>query len=154
MRRANASTPLRSPASPAARRDPEGPAVSGFAASALAAQPEVPAWIAWLFEHASEQLARAEYQMHYPLDHTRHPDRRSADEWLITQRAYHAECAARAVERARRFHSDRPGVIAAYAPELPDDSEFYAALAASREWSGHWYSRDPIEAWELSSTPA
>ncbi|MFF3574849.1 hypothetical protein ACFYXQ_44595 [Nocardia jiangxiensis] len=84
--------------------DPDGPAVrSGFAASALAAQPQVPAWIAWLFEHVGEQLARMEYRMHYPLDHTGHPDRRTADEWLITQRAYHAECSARSVERARRF---------------------------------------------------
>ncbi|WP_431970201.1 hypothetical protein [Nocardia sp. bgisy134] len=139
----------------AVQRDREVSAThSGFAARALAVQPEVPAWIAWLFEHAGEQLARMAHQMHYPLDHTGHPDRHTADEWLIIQRAYHAEFSARAVERARRFHSDRPGVVTAHAPELPDDSEFYAALASGREWTGHWYSRDPIEAWEISSSPA
>ncbi|WP_281033100.1 hypothetical protein [Nocardia jiangxiensis] len=42
----------------------------------------------------------------------------------------------------------------AYAPALPDDGEFYAALAAGREWTGRWYSRDPIEEWELSGSPA
>ena len=137
------------------RDDPDNPiSRSGFAARALAAQPQVPAWIAWLFEHVSEQLARMEYQMHYPLDHTGHPDRRTADDWLIIQRVYHAECSARSVERARRFYSDQPGVVHAHAPALPDDGGFYAALAASREWTGRWYSRDPIEAWELSTTQA
>ncbi|MEV0033952.1 hypothetical protein [Nocardia sp. NPDC050793] len=137
------------------RHDLEGRAGdSRFAARALAAQPEIPAWIAWLFEHAGEQLARMEYQMHYPLDHAGDPSGRAADDWLITQRAYHAECSARSVERARRFHSEQPGVVQAHAPALPDDGEFYAALAASREWTGHWYSRDPIEAWEPSSTSA
>jgi hypothetical protein len=139
----------------AMRRDPDSPtARSGFAARALAAQPLIPAWVAWLLERAGEQLARLEYQMHYPLDHTGHPDRRTNEEWLITQRAYQAECAARAVERARRFHGDQPDVVYAHAPQLPDDDEFYTALRSGREWTGHWYSRDPIEAWELSESPA
>ncbi|WP_040829470.1 hypothetical protein [Nocardia jiangxiensis] len=73
---------------------------------------------------------------------------------LPDRRAYHAECSARSVERACRFYSDQPGVVHAYTLGLPDDSEFYAALAASRECTGHWYSRDPIEAWELSGSPA
>ncbi|MGW4094901.1 hypothetical protein [Nocardia sp. NPDC004750] len=135
----------------AARQDPDAAAPdNGFAARALAAQPEVPGWIAWLFEHASEQLARIEYQMHYPLDHTGDPAGRGGGEWLITQRAYHAECSARSVERARRFHRDRPGVVQAHTPALPDDTQFYAALAAGQEWSGHWYSRDPVQAWGMS----
>ncbi|MDE1672029.1 hypothetical protein, partial [Nocardia gipuzkoensis] len=49
-----------------------GPA-TGFAQRVLAAQPLIPAWIAWLLEHAGEPLARLEYQMHYPLDHTATP---------------------------------------------------------------------------------
>ncbi|MFE9325406.1 hypothetical protein ACIHDR_28875 [Nocardia sp. NPDC052278] len=110
--------------------------------------------IAWLFEHSSEALARMEYQMHYPLDRTGDPDHRTADEYLITQCAYHAGCSARAVERARGFHSDRPGVVAAYTPALPDDGQFHAALACGREWTGHWYSRDPVQAWEMATTPA
>ncbi|MBF6168845.1 hypothetical protein IU486_29495 [Streptomyces gardneri] len=138
----------------AAECDPESAtARSGFAARALAAQPEVPGWIVWLYEHAGEQLARLEYQMHYPLDYGG-PDAYTSEEWLITQRAYLAERSARAAERARRFHRDRPGVVYAHGPELPDDEEFYDAFESGREWTGHWYSRDPVEAWGLSGVPA
>ncbi|WP_433567392.1 hypothetical protein ACQP1O_20670 [Nocardia sp. CA-151230] len=52
--------------------------------------------------------------------------------------AYQAEQAARCVERARRFHADRP-VLSADFPELPDDEDFYAACDSGREWDGHWY---------------
>ncbi|MGK8523860.1 hypothetical protein ACRS6B_20985 [Nocardia asteroides] len=141
-------------ASAGALDDPENvTARGGFAARALAAQPEVPGWIIWLYEYAGEQLARLEYQMHYPLDYGG-PDARTSEEWLITQRAYLAEHSARAVERARRFHRDRPGVVYAHGPELPDDEDFYDALECGREWTGHWYSRDPVEAWGLSGVPA
>ncbi|MEU6191987.1 hypothetical protein [Nocardia sp. NPDC047038] len=45
------------------QRGPDGSAEDGgFVGRALAAQPRVPAWIAWLFERAGEQLA----QVHYP----------------------------------------------------------------------------------------
>ncbi|MFI9635109.1 hypothetical protein ACIHAX_20725 [Nocardia sp. NPDC051929] len=135
--------------------DPCGPGTGGgFAQRALAAQPFIPAWIAWLLEHAGEPLARLEYQMHYPLDHTSDPDRRTDDEAVIIRRACHAELAARSVQRAHRFYRDQPGVLSAHFPALPDDIEFYTALEAGREWSGHWYSRDPIEAWESSGMPA
>ncbi|WP_063050020.1 hypothetical protein [Nocardia arthritidis] len=138
----------------AARRDPEIPtAREGFAVRALAAQPQVPGWIVWLYEHAGEQLARLEYQTHYPLDYGG-PGARTSEEWLITQRAYLAERSARAVERARRFHGDRPGVVYAHGPELPDDEDFYDALESGREWTGHWYSRDPVEAWDCPGVPA
>lgn len=90
---------------------------------------------------------------HYPLDYGG-PDAYTSEEWLITQRAYLAERSARAAERARRFHRDRPGVVYAHGPELPDDEEFYDAFESGREWTGHWYSRDPVEAWGLSGVPA
>ncbi|MFE7743547.1 hypothetical protein [Nocardia sp. NPDC057455] len=138
----------------AARRDPESAARrAGFAVRALAAQPQVPGWIVWLYEHAGEQLARLEYQMHYPLDYGG-PGARTSEEWLITQRAYLAERSARAVERARRFHGDHPGVVYAHGPELPDDEDFYEALESGREWTGHWYSREPVEAWDCPGVPA
>ncbi|WP_043735963.1 hypothetical protein [Nocardia asiatica] len=136
----------------AAQRNPDSAtARSGFVTRALGAQPEIPAWIVWLYEHAGEQLARMEYQMHYPLDSAGHPGERTAEEWLIVQRAHFAERTARSVERARRFYSDQPGVVLAYTPELPDDEDFYNALDSGRIWDGHWYSRDPVEAWGLDS---
>ncbi|MBF6340721.1 hypothetical protein IU450_33230 [Nocardia abscessus] len=138
----------------AAHGDSESPiARGGFAARALAAQPEVPGWIVWVYEHAGEQVARLEYQMHYPLDYGG-PDGRTSEEWLITHRAYVAERSARAVERARRFHGDSPGIVYAHGPALPDDEEFYEALDSGREWTGHWYSRDAVEAWGLVGVPA
>ncbi|MFE3230119.1 hypothetical protein [Nocardia sp. NPDC059228] len=42
------------------------------------------------------------------------------DEERILERVHRAEQAARCVERARRFHTDRP-VVSVYFPELPDD---------------------------------
>ncbi|MDE1675146.1 hypothetical protein [Nocardia gipuzkoensis] len=138
------------------RHDPKSPGAGGggFAERVLAAQPLIPAWIAWLVEHAGQPLARLEYQMHYPLDRTSDPDRRTSEAGLIIRRAYHAEVAARSVQRAHRFYRDHPGVLYAHTPALPDDTEFYAALESGQEWSGHWYSRDPIQAWEPSDTPA
>ncbi|MFG3620404.1 hypothetical protein [Nocardia sp. NPDC047654] len=140
-------------AASAVRCDPESPtAGSAFVARALAAQPELPAWIAWLHDRAGEQWARLEYQMHYPLDYGGSAGARMTEEWLIIQRAYRAEYAARSVERARRFYRAQPGIVHAHTPELPDDAEFYAALESGREWTGHWYSRDPLGAWGLSET--
>ncbi|MFE3229136.1 hypothetical protein [Nocardia sp. NPDC059228] len=125
--------------SEAARRDPEGSTTcSGFAERALAT-PAVPAWIHWVHDRNPE-IARFYFQLHYPLDDG------YGDEERILKRAHQAEQAARCVERARRFHTDRP-VLSAYFPELPDDEDFHAACDAGREWDGHWYSRDPLQAW-------
>ncbi|MET8429866.1 hypothetical protein [Nocardia sp. NPDC004860] len=126
----------------AAHRDPDSPtARSGFADRALAA-PAVPAWIHWLYDRSPE-TARLAYHLHYPLDDGY--DDRDYREARIIARAYRAESAARAVQRSRRYHG--PGPSFAYTPELPDDDDFYAAWDIKQEWTGHWYSRDPREAW-------
>ncbi|MEV6097191.1 hypothetical protein [Nocardia sp. NPDC051981] len=111
---------------------------NGFAERILST-PAVPAWIHWVYDRDPE-IARFYFQLHYPLDEG------PGDEQRTLKRAYQAEQAARCVERARRFHSDRP-VVSAYFPALPDDEDFHAACDAGREWDGHWYSRDPLQAW-------
>ncbi|MFJ9371396.1 hypothetical protein ACIRRA_44330 [Nocardia sp. NPDC101769] len=66
---------------------------------------------------------------------------------------YWAEKEARTVVQARRFHSG--GVAFAHFPDLEDDEAFFAAREANQPWTGHWYSRDPIDApgWELQTQP-
>ncbi|WP_433635602.1 hypothetical protein [Nocardia sp. CA-120079] len=134
-----------------ARTRPDSPtARSGFAARAVAAQPTVPAWIAWLLQNAGEDTARFIYQLHYPLDYGLSTDQIAHSGWgapaaesLIRNRAYKAESAARGAFRAC-LRRER-GIISAQTPELPDDDAFYAC-GDSREWTGHWYSRDPVDA--------
>lgn len=136
-----------------ARERPGSPtARTGFADRAAAAQPEVPAWIAWMLDTAGEATTRFIYQCHYPLDRgftTEDGVWGSAgkDSW-IRNRALKAECAARGAFRAHL--RGETGIFTANIPELPDDDAFYA-LRDGEEWTGHWYPRDPIDApqWQL-----
>ncbi|MBP2190161.1 hypothetical protein [Nocardia goodfellowii] len=106
--------------------------------------PRIPAWILWLYER-SPGTAQFCYQLHYPIGVL------PAEYWT-RDRAFRTESAARSVERARRFHAGR--VPFASTPDLPDDDAFYATWSAEADWTGHWYSRDPAEAWDLAEPDA
>ncbi|MBF6234830.1 hypothetical protein [Nocardia farcinica] len=138
---ASAATRVRA----AALRDPAGAtAVSGFAeraARAVEAPLLIPAWIAWIAERNKHTAAFC-YQLHYPPLRDGRPHWPDGEFWTY-ERIMRAEKSARATERARRYHADRPGLISAYSPPLPDDAEFEAALDAGREWTGHFYYLDP-----------
>ncbi|WP_159850606.1 hypothetical protein [Nocardia sp. CY41] len=136
----------------AAQRDPGSPtAHSGFAARAAhALYPVVPAWIQWLYER-NPTTARFVYQMCYPPidEHGEIVGGWTAQQWWTADRMYWAEREARTVVRARRFHSG--GIVFAHSPDLDDDDAFFAARDSGRAWTGHWYSRDPVDAPEWQS---
>ena len=135
-----------------ARERPSSPtARTRFADRAVAAQPRVPAWIAWMLDTAGEETARFIYQCHYPLDYgftTEGGGGSAGKESWIRHRALKAESAARGAFRAHL--RGEAGIFTANTPELPDDDAFYS-LRDGEEWTGHWYLRDPIDApqWQL-----
>lgn len=92
-------------------------------------------WIADLAARGGDTLAAWVARLHYdgsPADHQ--------------ERELKAECAARAVARARLQNA--PGVVFSHAPPLPDDDQFYKAIdrGTPARWSGRWYSREPARA--------